>query len=173
MPQACAEDLPLILATTVQYATASPIRVVVVTSAQEVSTNIGYDSPAPIVAPFVRPYAPLPEVALPRPGAGRHRGCSKMKDKALAITNKFREAFGLPLIAAEPHHDEMHGMVKILPIGSTLPRLTPVDHGVVHVAPNRGPGRHRNAPFLHRVHRALMVLGPWEGRAVAFVLGMP
>ncbi|KAH9973952.1 hypothetical protein BJV74DRAFT_863901 [Russula compacta] len=27
------------------------------------------------------------------------------------------------------------------------------------------------APFLHRVHRALISLGPWEGRAVAFVLG--
>jgi len=26
-------------------------------------------------------------------------------------------------------------------------------------------------PFLHRVHRALMSLGPWEGRIVAFVLG--
>ncbi|KAI0338226.1 hypothetical protein BDW22DRAFT_1338284 [Trametopsis cervina] len=24
---------------------------------------------------------------------------------------------------------------------------------------------------VHRLHRALMVLGPWEGRAVAFVLG--
>jgi len=26
-------------------------------------------------------------------------------------------------------------------------------------------------PFLHRVHRALSSLGPWEGRIVAFVLG--
>jgi hypothetical protein len=26
--------------------------------------------------------------------------------------------------------------------------------------------------FLHRVHRALISLGPWEGRVVAFVLGM-
>lgn len=26
-------------------------------------------------------------------------------------------------------------------------------------------------PFLHRVHRALISLGPWEGRIVAFVLG--
>jgi hypothetical protein len=30
---------------------------------------------------------------------------------------------------------------------------------------------HLNAPFLHRAHRALMSLGPWEGRIVAFVLG--
>jgi hypothetical protein len=31
-------------------------------------------------------------------------------------------------------------------------------------------GRPRG-PFLHRVHRALISLGPWEGRVVAFVLG--
>jgi len=30
---------------------------------------------------------------------------------------------------------------------------------------------HLQAPFLHRAHRALMSLGPWEGRIVAFVLG--
>ena len=29
-----------------------------------------------------------------------------------------------------------------------------------------------DGPFLHRAHRALMSLGPWEGRIVAFVLGM-
>ncbi len=29
-----------------------------------------------------------------------------------------------------------------------------------------------NGPFLHRVHRALMTLGAWEGRIVAFVLGV-
>ncbi|KAF7334837.1 F-box domain-containing protein [Mycena sanguinolenta] len=31
--------------------------------------------------------------------------------------------------------------------------------------------RHANPSFLTRVHFALMSLGPWEGRAVAFVLG--
>ncbi|KAF8685311.1 hypothetical protein AX14_004048 [Amanita brunnescens Koide BX004] len=30
---------------------------------------------------------------------------------------------------------------------------------------------HRRAPFLKRLSFALMTLGPWEGRAVAFVLG--
>jgi hypothetical protein len=32
-------------------------------------------------------------------------------------------------------------------------------------------GNHHRACFLHRVHRALISLGPWEGRIVAFVLG--
>jgi hypothetical protein len=30
---------------------------------------------------------------------------------------------------------------------------------------------HPRGPFLHRIHRALLSLGPWEGRIVAFVLG--
>ena len=34
----------------------------------------------------------------------------------------------------------------------------------------RKGGQYRG-PFLRRVHRALMMLGPWEGRIVAFVLG--
>ena len=38
--------------------------------------------------------------------------------------------------------------------------------------PVRMPQEDRfNGPFLHRAHRALMSLGPWEGRIVAFVLG--
>ncbi|TFY73035.1 hypothetical protein EWM64_g10977 [Hericium alpestre] len=32
-------------------------------------------------------------------------------------------------------------------------------------------GFNPRAPFWARVHRSLMLLGPWEGRAVAFVLG--
>ena len=32
-------------------------------------------------------------------------------------------------------------------------------------------GDHPDAPFLQRVNHALMSLGPWEGRIVAFVLG--
>lgn len=31
--------------------------------------------------------------------------------------------------------------------------------------------RQRHGSFLRRMHRAIMALGPWEGRAVAFVLG--
>jgi len=49
------------------------------------------------------------------------------------------------------------------------------DSGVVmHPAPY--PPYHRqgerfNEPFIQRANRALMALGPWEGRIVAFVLG--
>ncbi|EGO00363.1 hypothetical protein SERLA73DRAFT_180938 [Serpula lacrymans var. lacrymans S7.3] len=33
------------------------------------------------------------------------------------------------------------------------------------------PKHHHRGSFMKRIHRALMALGPWEGRAVAFVLG--
>ncbi|KAH9932529.1 uncharacterized protein B0H18DRAFT_986090 [Fomitopsis serialis] len=45
---------------------------------------------------------------------------------------------------------------------------------IVHMSEEEGPRRrfrHRHGPFLRRMHFALMALGPWEGRAVAFVLG--
>ncbi len=42
----------------------------------------------------------------------------------------------------------------------------PVMHHIHKEGQPQGP-----RPFLHRVHRALISLGPWEGRIVAFVLG--
>ncbi len=45
---------------------------------------------------------------------------------------------------------------------------TVMRHHDVHNFHKDGP---RRGPFLHRVHHALMSLGPWEGRIVAFVLG--
>jgi hypothetical protein len=43
-----------------------------------------------------------------------------------------------------------------------------VMHHEVHEIHN---DNHHRTYFLHRVHRALISLGPWEGRIVAFVLG--
>jgi hypothetical protein len=57
------------------------------------------------------------------------------------------------------------------------------DDGVLRLYfPGDGPPRrlmhdpkhqkhYRGGSFLKRIHRAIMALGPWEGRAVAFVLG--
>jgi hypothetical protein len=52
--------------------------------------------------------------------------------------------------------------------GGPQPDGTVMHHHGAHNFYEDGP---RNGPFLHRVHRALMSLGPWEGRIVAFVLG--
>jgi hypothetical protein len=56
-----------------------------------------------------------------------------------------------------------------------LPVVEPVRGGPWAGAPVSYQYHHQeerfNGPFLHRAHRALMALGPWEGRIVAFVLG--
>jgi hypothetical protein len=52
--------------------------------------------------------------------------------------------------------------------GEPQPDGTVMRHHGVH---NIHKGGLSKGPFLHRVHRALMLLGPWEGRIVAFVLG--
>jgi len=52
--------------------------------------------------------------------------------------------------------------------GGPQPDGTVMRHHEVHNFHKDGPAK---GPFLHRVHRALMSLGPWEGRIVAFVLG--
>lgn len=130
------------------------------------------------------------------PGAGRHRGpCSSMKAKGLMMANKFRHIFGLPPI--EPFHPrpdfhkdikehtdihssnapvEQSGEVRILPIMPTVPFIaTPVPasgEDKMHRRPHFRHHFHHQDTFLKRVHHALMSLGPWEGRAVAFVIGM-
>jgi hypothetical protein len=52
--------------------------------------------------------------------------------------------------------------------GGPYPDGTVMHHHEVHKFHKDDQPR---GPFLHRVHRALMSLGPWEGRIVAFVLG--
>ncbi|KIP06995.1 hypothetical protein PHLGIDRAFT_30239 [Phlebiopsis gigantea 11061_1 CR5-6] len=174
-------------ASLVTYAAASPIRVVVVSSYEEVATNVRFVDGKPVVSEIHRFSGPLPIIpTAPAPqtnqGVGRHPGCG-LKNKALSVTNKFREMFGLPLIATAPHHHHQHQHEEHAPMPLPFIGLTPIapefndvptQQGakVVHVGHpmgHRRPQFHRS--FLHRVHRALMVLGPWEGRAVAFVLG--
>ncbi|KAH7928940.1 hypothetical protein BV22DRAFT_1003839 [Leucogyrophana mollusca] len=89
----------------------------------------------------------------------------------------------------------MHGGVHILPMpflgapASEAPTAQPqgenvdstkevlADGSVVHIYRHHRVEDHRRmkhalkGSFLMRIHRAIMALGPWEGRAVAFVLG--
>lgn len=51
--------------------------------------------------------------------------------------------------------------------GGHNPDAAMMQHGVHKIHKHD----HLRGPFLHRVHHALMSLGPWEGRIVAFVLG--
>ncbi|KAF5346764.1 hypothetical protein D9756_010438 [Leucocoprinus leucothites] len=132
--------------------------------------------------------------------AGR-RPCSKrIKDKAIQISNAFRHALGLPPIETAHAHpgDNVHGgMIQILPFIGTPPAFVearpftaPPPHAkgfqlkIPELRPqNRLEHKHHRPchrihqfhqwgnTFMMRVHSALMALGPWEGRAVAFVLG--
>jgi hypothetical protein len=128
-----------------------------------------------------------PEININSP---HRRPCGKggMKSKAIEISNALRNALGLPLIKEGANPTHFDNMViapgaPVLKIWASSPPLM-----VPHVDPNQhmaaGPilskpamhhWRHQSGvarePFLKRVHIALMELGPWEGRAVAFVLG--
>ncbi|CDO75534.1 hypothetical protein BN946_scf184825.g3 [Trametes cinnabarina] len=205
----------------------SPLRVVVTTH-QEVSSNGIYAAPhhADNVAHILSPVPYDVRITSGAAYGGRKPLCQTIKNKALEVSNKFRDIFGFAPIQAEaipaptpddnfirilpfpgpahampklehssPHSEEElgdNGRLRILPVGfktdggqeaeraPVLPFIgTPVRPAFAMaegiddrwaMAGRRRFHRHHGS-FLRRVHHALVVLGPWEGRAVAFVLG--
>jgi len=130
----------------------------------------------------------------------RHHFCgASLKAKALRMSNAFRHALGLPPIDMGDHVTfkgevpsngaPMTGEVRILPmpfIGAPIASpANPSKHSDVNsirILPVGEPQRHHHhhhhgmkhkqaGTFGRRIHRAIMALSPWEGRAVAFVLG--
>jgi len=91
----------------------------------------------------------------------------------MELSNAFRQAVGLPLIAYHhkgamegPHHAHGHHV-------HAHEHHHHRHHGKHHHG-RMGAHGHKvlnEEPFFPRLHFALMALGPWEGRAVAFVLG--
>ncbi|KIK63090.1 hypothetical protein GYMLUDRAFT_242154 [Collybiopsis luxurians FD-317 M1] len=127
---------------------------------------------------------------------GSHRGCAgaRFRQKAVEMSNSLRQALGMPLIQTEFVYSHSHdgkgahvGEVHILPFHGTPSELEKLhkpyvgDGKMIHVpeVPSHHHKHHkhhsghfpRSGSFMKRVHFALMTLGPWEGRAVAFVLG--
>jgi len=106
--------------------------------------------------------------------ASTHQTCrARFRQKAIAISNAFRKAMGLPPIQVE-------GDYRILPIIGTpgAPTFIKVENGKQaggQAPPERGGHHHRCRGgikgFVMRLHRSLNALGPWEGKVVAFVLG--
>ncbi|KAG9316888.1 hypothetical protein JVU11DRAFT_2964 [Chiua virens] len=92
-----------------------------------------------------------------------HHFCgASLREKAIRISNAFRHCTWLashrgwlgdaqawsrpdPTCREDHHHRGHHG--------------------------RHGHHGHRGKSFLRRIHKAIKALGPWEGRAVAFVLG--
>ncbi|KAL0069969.1 hypothetical protein AAF712_002866 [Marasmius tenuissimus] len=105
---------------------------------------------------------------------------ARFRQKSLEMSNSLREALGLPPIKVD----------EVIPKGPMAPVawfVSPneglgkqphhgnghVDRPRFHAHHHHGPHfrAHRDGSFMMRLHYALMSLGRWEGRAVAFVLG--
>jgi len=171
------------------------MRVVVVTS-EEVTSNLRFGHAVANndnnvnVAQIVRPPKTLAELqgAGLEKKKGKSRPCgARLRDKAASISIAFKQALGMPVVETAQKSDAPSGMVHILPFIGTPP--TVIEEGAPvpdspHHHPHHHHGKHhgkhhcghrwyhfKDRSFLRRIHFALMALGPWEGRAVAFVLG--
>lgn len=166
------------------------MRVVVVTSSEEVTSNIR------LGRPVANASSGNANMAVIRPmHASSRRPCSGMREKAVELSNAFRQALGLPLVEKTPKADQrIHGgLIHIMPMPAP-PTFVNIDangnaktqggdavrfeypvgtssHHRHHSHGMRVKEHHQRPSFLKRIHFALMALGPWEGRAVAFVLG--
>jgi len=182
--------LPLAVACTGLLASASPMRVILV------SSSVGTVDSGPVAQ--LHPAAVTKQQHAPCAG-------SRLRQKATSISEAFRIAFGFKvrekLDTSHPHLTLLTPPVHPTPIPAIdikhyvpLPFIgTPMEGKfieahtkggdklrIVNVSGedhrHHGHGRFRHHgknehSFLMRVHFALMSLGPWEGRAVAFVLG--
>jgi len=161
--------LPILLAG-VSLVTAEPIRLIESPSNANANIRFGLalananvNGNDDNVARVVRPVASLnlPPQGTDK-GVSRHFCGASLREKAIRLSNAFRHALGMPLVeasAAIPVHGEVH----ILPI--PFPQNNVMPHNGHH-----GHHKHRKS-FFGRIHKAIKALGPWEGRAVSFVLG--
>ncbi|KAF8134375.1 hypothetical protein EV363DRAFT_1323294 [Boletus edulis] len=165
--------LPILLAgvSVVSLVAAEPIRII--DSPSNANANIRFglalananvNGNDDNVARVVRPVAPLnPPPQGNNKGFSRHLCGASLREKAIRLSNAFRHALGMPLIeasAAVPMHGEVHIFPVPFPQNNVMPHNG--HHGHQH--------KHRKS-FFGRIHKAIKALGPWEGRAVAFVLG--
>ncbi|KAJ7121975.1 hypothetical protein C8R43DRAFT_1032722 [Mycena crocata] len=173
--------LPLTLASAGLLASASPMRVVIVSSA------MGTPDSGP-VAQMERPVFRLRPAAEATNGVTtkHHAPCGRLRQKATSISNAFKMALGFtvsdnhghvtsyesPPFIGTPNAIAVEGKTQ----GGDRLHIFPVDafpaptHAHGHGHGHRFHHQEKHS-FLMRVHFALMSLGPWEGRAVAFVLG--
>lgn len=188
----------------IEQVSASPIRVVVVSSHQELSASgpgilrIGHAATNAHPEIALAQMGTKPQLMATTEWKERHarpqRLCGKLREKALAMSNGIRKMLGMPLVEGRPFHHAHHmgtakdggnNTFKVMGWVEKEPTLKPVEaveeeqasapqpeepKGRI-VFPGHRVMRCRSSSFLKRIHRALMSLGPWEGRAVAFVLG--
>lgn len=129
---------------------------------------------AGLAPPTEAPWGRITNIAV----NGQKSGCggaAARKAKMIEMQNKFRGMLGLPLVGAETPDALVHIAAPPAP-----------NPGFVHILPFPGPPSgtglledpiryesldRTETPFIERLQRSLAMLGTWEGRAVAFVLG--
>jgi len=106
-----------------------------------------------------------------------HKGDEASKEQGRPHSDKEMHIMPLPFIGvgALPnavHPDAVIGQNKEILQDGRVVHFNP-HHHPHHLRPDDHRRFHhmRHGSFLRRMHRAIMALGPWEGRAVAFVLG--
>jgi len=158
-----------------QLVSASPIRITVT----ELSSSLRFghavansnNDNAPVVAHIIRPGLMTDQDNAGRSKKPHRHSCGgSLRNKAIIITNTIRKALGMSLIEEHPRpivsgKENTDGLVRILPIHFIG---TPSE---IEIKEHHYRMKHHQASFMRRMHHALTALGPWEGRAVAFVLG--
>ncbi|KAF9650588.1 hypothetical protein BDM02DRAFT_3259616 [Thelephora ganbajun] len=173
---------------------ALPLRVTIVSSTNQIGPAAKFfDNPPP---PSVRSGDGLYRIQVIPPIEPHRRPCHSMSKTAMDISNRFRKLFGFEPIKTHTavEHHPVHNHASPVPVDSiTFSPAPPVhDDGEVHIMPfppvpveylenasalpvhHHSHHRHhrlRDASFVKRLSHALMMLGSWEGKAVAFVLG--
>ncbi|KAF8207953.1 hypothetical protein K438DRAFT_1814688 [Mycena galopus ATCC 62051] len=187
--------IPLALTCTGLVASATPLRVIVVSNGANVPDN------GP-VAHMMAPQRPR-NGAKGADGVSFHAPCggARFRQKVTSLADSFKIALGFQIAPPKPttykslsnqiHPSPPPNAQKLAPLpwvgvpprfeGKTGPKEVYWGHKAEHDAEHphhrhQGHGRfrfrhHERGSFLMRVHFALMSLGVWEGRAVAFVLG--
>lgn len=114
-----------------------------------------------------------------RTGPARKHHCTGgMRRKMIKLSNWLRQKVGLPPIAHHHHgHHRHHGHHEGSKVDHMSDPLVPINNLPVdrNLRPHRPPymphhHAHQNT-FGDRLQKALLSLGPWEGRVIAFVLG--
>jgi len=176
--------LPLALTCTGLLASASPLRVIVVSNGVHTPDNglVAHLQPPPHIQPPQRIHvegAVLSKQRVPCGGA-------RFRQKVGSMTESLKIAFGFSVSnnnmkpVPPPTFPTLPTFVDT-PINAAVVGHKTMEPGMVHIMAPERPHRHghghrfhhhgKQPSFLMRVHFALMSLGPWEGRAVAFVLG--
>ncbi|KAG9099390.1 hypothetical protein FRC06_005311 [Ceratobasidium sp. 370] len=138
--------------------------------------------PAPTIDPLASRPNPIPDPEWIRFGerlkaqirdGKMHRGGCRMKGmrtKSLQWGNKLRVVLGLPPIE---NFQQPSFVVESLVDGNgtvIYRKEIPINRLPTHHRHHMRP-LHRHSSFMIRLSHALASLGPWEGRAVSFVLG--